>query len=69
MSSAASVEATERGSWTPPTMRIIRAAAASDRSADSALPLPPDAPAGAAPLSKLGFAFEMSFPMSSRTTE
>ena len=55
-----------RRAWEPPEMRelVLRTAAADDR---LVAPAPPPALPGEPPLTKLGFAFEASFPLSART--
>ena len=52
-----------RRAWKSPTLTVVamRAEAKSPGAAQSAQPQPP-----AAPASKLGFAFEMAFPLSAR---
>lgn len=54
---------TPRRAWKSPTLTVVavRAEAKSPGVAQSAQPQPP-----AAPASKLGFAFEMAFPLSAR---
>ncbi len=69
MCSAASAEAPRRNAWARLATKLIPIRAAWTEPLGSDLPPPPEAPPAASPSSKLGFAFEMSFPMSARTTD
>jgi len=69
MSSAASIGAGERDAWIAPAMNVVPIGTTSGGILSAERPAPPQAPAASGPSSKLGFAFEMSFPMSARTTD
>ena len=71
MSSETAAGCTQSGAvWIAPTMDVVpigATASNSDARTQRGLQQPPPSPAE--PSSKLGFAFEMSFPMSARTTD